>query len=396
MASVQSVRTNNLYQVNFRADDRQTRPNDPPMLVRNQKADSFEKEKKKQKRRNNIITGVSVASGIAIIAMVLAQFGVFKGANKSQQKELGYLMEEDFKAMIKDFTGEKSFEEMQLPPKLKQKLLEIKDKIAREGIYKDMKLPSNTKAMLLYGPPGTGKNTFTYALAKMFPDAMLFEMDMTRIAAPYYGVPEKNLQNATNYALKLAADLKAKDPNKKLIIFLDEIDRILLQDSGNGAKHSNDILTEFKRCFNSLKKCDNVTIIGATNKEIDATIGRLEGTGVLDEAMLNRFGDKIKVERPIPEAVATSIAEHFKGAKRIDAELLDAKNPKLMEFCNIVTGDKHKFSFRTLEDNIYDKIVPPDKGNLTIGEFVDAAINSKEAIFLEDSEIEALKKLKTK
>ena len=104
MASVQSVGTSNLYQVNFRADNRNQRQSDPPMLVRNQQADQFEKEKKKQKRKNNIITGVSVASGLAIIAMVLAQFGVFKGGNKAQQKELGYLMEEDFKAIL-DPTG---------------------------------------------------------------------------------------------------------------------------------------------------------------------------------------------------------------------------------------------------------------------------------------------------
>ena len=80
-------------------------------------------------------------------------------------------------------------------------------------------------------------------------------MDMTKIVAPYYGVPEKNLQNSTNYALALANELKQK--NKKLIVFLDEIDRVIMQDSGSGSKHSNDILTEFKRCFNLLKNHDN-------------------------------------------------------------------------------------------------------------------------------------------
>lgn len=83
MTSVQSVKYN-LCPVNFKADNR-SRQSDPPMLVKNQKADNFEKEKKKQKRKTNIMTGISIASALAIVSMAIFTIKGMRGSSEDRR-----------------------------------------------------------------------------------------------------------------------------------------------------------------------------------------------------------------------------------------------------------------------------------------------------------------------
>lgn len=83
MTSVQGLRnTNNLYQVNFK---RQTNQNTQPMVYTNPQADKFEKEQKKQKWKNGLITGLSVASTALFTIFLATSLKQAKGGKEEQQ-----------------------------------------------------------------------------------------------------------------------------------------------------------------------------------------------------------------------------------------------------------------------------------------------------------------------
>lgn len=398
MLNIQTVGTVNTPKpVNFRAgEDQRTqvpRITQPPMLNQDQMVRMMQEQKKKEKKQKagrTLMTVLQVAALLSMVAIGIPAIKSLLGKGGTQAaNEIGLKTEKDFARMFKNVSHEKSIEEMFLTPELENKMKEIKDKIARATLYNKMNLPQSVKAMLLYGPPGTGKNTFTYAITKFFPNARLFELDVAYLTSAYHGVTEQNIRNATNFVLKEADKLKAAGKSEKIIVFCDEVDRVMMQDSGNGAKLSNDVLTQFKKCFNDLKAHDNVVIIGATNKQIDAAKALAEGSGMLDDAMANRFGDKIEVVRPTANAIENAIKQRFANAEMIDKSLKDGCN-ELTTLAKTVQGDQHKFSYRTLQDNIFEKIVPPENGNLTVDHIIEAAIKSKDSIFLTKTEAQSL------
>ena len=399
------------YRPSFKAGEDQfvrqqpviTRP--PMMDQQTMMMKAMEEQKKKQKNqelKSNIATGVSVLSGLAIIGMLGLHIASMKGKGpaKEQMKELGLLVKEDFQKMYKDCSKELGFDGMYLDKGLNDKITEIGDKLARADIYKDCGLPETTKAMMLFGPPGTGKNTFTYALAKMFnekfPGSKLICADMTKIVAPYVGIPEKNLSNFADYAIAEAKALKAQNPKAKYIIFWDEIDRVAMIDHSSGAKHSNDLQTEFKTCFNRLLAEDNIVIIGATNKELDQKLAAKAGTGVIESALADRFGDKIRVNNPISKAMQHFISKHFKDAPKAADNLKDMTDGnRLAQFCDIITAEEHNFSYRNIKA-IIEKIKPADDKTVSLNELIDATIKFKDGISLSEADIRALEALKTK
>jgi AAA+ superfamily predicted ATPase len=381
--------------LNFKSDNnkyqyyRQTPTLDQDSFVLENALKQQEKQQKKQNIKNNVMTTLQVGALLSMIAIGLPTILSLFGKKGVGDQQLGLLSSKQFSSFFKDVSKEKSIDEMFLTPELKSKMKEIQDKISRAEIYQKMNLPQSSKAMLLYGPPGTGKNTFTYAITKFFPNAKLFEFDVAAMTSPYHGITEQNIRNATNYVLKEANALAKKGSKEKIVVFCDEVDRVMMQDSSNSSKLSNDVLTQFKKCFNDLKQNDNVVIIGATNKHIDPRKAMIEGTGLLDEAMANRFGDKIEVVRPNAEAIENAIVQKFGSAESVDKTLTE-KNKTLRDVCDLITGDKHRFSFRTLQDNIFEKIIPPKNGDLNIDQVIEAAINSKDSIFLEKSEMQKL------
>lgn len=385
----------NVVHASFKAQAPDTFVRQPSLEEQRMRAiQQHQKEQQSQKRKQNVSTWVAIGAGLAIIASVVMNAIVMKKAGSPEKmQELGGLVEEDFKKMFIDVSKERSFDRLFLEENSANKLAEIRSKIAEAAEYKMRNLPETVKAMLLFGPPGTGKNSFTYALAKEL-GAEVFSMDMSKIIGPFAGMPEKNLQAVTEYILKYAAEMKAKNPGKKLILFMDEIDRVIMRDFSPSMHHSDGIMSEFKQCFNRLYEADNIIIIGATNKEVDAAKGLAEGMGMLDPTMLNRFGDKIRVNLPKKEAVANAIVDRFKGSKYVDEELLDPNNKKLLDFLDIITGEKHEFSFRTLNLELIPKITPVKGKNLSINDLIDAAMKAKEGLLLDKTDIEALEKLK--
>lgn len=289
MVSVENINGNNVYKTNFRADDRRQQPvvTQPPMYVRtqpnNNEIDEFRKEQKKQKRKNNIITGVSVASGLAIIAMVLAQFGIFgRGAGAGGFK----ISNLEFKNLSKDPNIFDIRTSKSLHPKVKNFFTELLEKgeipedIARRaGILGE----GGTNSVLLLGGSGVGKTEVIKAYAKAA-NADYVAIKLSDFSNSYINGTSKNITEMINALIKRAKE----NPDKQLVISLDEVDalvKITTHDtSGEVAKNRQSLLTG----MDSLLELPNVKLFTSSNAKVES----------LDGAFLRRCGYNFEVPMP--------------------------------------------------------------------------------------------------
>ena len=333
---------NNLYRVNFRADGDQFvrksgQKNTRPAILQQQQdpylrmLEKQQKEEKKKNFWNKVALFTSIGAGIAIIAgLFLSRKGVSstKGATE---------------IITHDVSKEKAFEEMCLPEELKKVISDLKIKIERsEHLAK--KGYKNGGGIMLYGEPGGGKNAFTYALTKyyqkLFPGSELIMVDVNKFKGMYNGETENNIIRFVEEIQKRAGN----NPNKKYLIYLDEFDSIARKVTGANAESAASFQNAFKTTLNNLFEIPNVQVIAATNKAAKGQpIEKL-----LDEAIVNRFAEKIHVPLPTKEAIKTSFIEHFSKLPKevVDPELLNANSKKLDAFCEYIVQDSHHASFR--------------------------------------------------
>jgi SpoVK/Ycf46/Vps4 family AAA+-type ATPase len=246
----------------------------------------------------------------------------------------------------------------------------------------------------MYGPPGTGKNTFAYAIAKEFKGAKFVDMDVSKMNSKWHGESEQNILGTMKAAIKYAH----KHPNEKIFVFIDEIDSVMMQDKGNGAKLSQDILNAFKKGFNGLTKEKNIIVIGATNLRINPELAKAEGK-LLDTAMLDRFGEKVLVDLPDKEQIKIAITNFYNNPERemIDGALKDIKNPTLDKIAEFLAKPEHQTSFRKIEDGICKRAGRKTAigKDVTMDDFIEAIKYHKANLNITDDEMNAfLKSLK--
>ena len=166
----------------------------------------------------------------------------------------------------------------------------------------------------------------------------------------------------------------------------------MMVDNSSLAKHSNDVLNEFKRSFTEkLCKRDNIITIGATNLEIDSSKAAMSiGGKTLDTAMLDRFQSKILVPNPEKNQVIQSMAMHYANCDKVSSELKDVNNPKMIKLGEFLS--KHNISFRKLE-SIYNEAANSTAGadkNLNFSDIVKAMRTMKEDLKLTNEEIDGI------
>ncbi len=369
----------------------------------NYQQDMFEKQQKQEKRQKwSTIGSVTLAAAFGIMALVALmklkpEMDMIKASKKAAKEQAKYYEKAAKNINEADKTAElmhiyenignaKSINDLVLPDSLIETTKEVLNqiKLAQEVLERG---GEGSKSLLLYGPPGTGKTTFAKAIAKEL-KAKFASIDMTKLSSKYIGETEKNLNamidkicaDADAALAKYNSELskvigedivkegnkkkiaqaieKAKKEGKKIpemertVVFCDEIDSVIMVDTGSSAKYSNDILNEFKKMFTEkLGKRENIVVIGATNLEIDATKAALEGKS-LDKPMLDRFASKIRVPNPDKRQIKNSIIKHYQGATLVDTDLTDAS--KIDKLAKFMAEEKHNISFRTLE-NIFNK-----------------------------------------
>ncbi len=340
------------------------------IMAERQKA---EKKAKRKRRWKDGLQVVALLSSIALAAVFI--WNLTKGADMGKsKKELSKIWE--------DLTKADSIDDMALPKNLKEIVKTIKSN-ATDGKLISEKGGKPINSILLYGPPGTGKTTFAKAIAKMFPEAKFASLDVTSLGSEFSSVTERNINNAVDLICKEARE----NPTKKFFVFIDEIDSVMMVDSGFGAKHSNDILNEFKKCFTEkLGKCENIITIGATNLPIDVEKGIILGGKALDKPMLDRFAEKILVDLPTAEQIQNAIAKHYTGRRLVDDALKDPS--KLKEFAEHLVKGKD-VSFREI-GYLFNKAAALTEGEtkVTIKELAKAVLEKKEQLKLPKESLE--------
>lgn len=328
--------------VNFRATANPYEPMD---------VDTFIKQQKKEQKKAKVNQGIYYAFLGTLGASAIASIYYMRKQNKSLEKPVNELKE-----IWSDLTKSSKLDDMALPDSLKKFTSKFKNSVENPDILK-ARGGRPTKSLLLYGPPGTGKTTFAKALAKEFPDSKFASLDVTSLGSEYQSVSERNL----NKAVDMICQEADKDPAKKFFVFIDEIDSVMMVDNGMGAKHSNDMLNEFKKCFTEkLGKRKNIITIGATNLPIDVEKGIALGGKKLDRPMLDRFSEKVLVDLPTKEQIANSVKYHYRDANLVSDKLKNGSN-ELNIISEFLAKKEHNTSFRTL-DSIYDATAASIKG----------------------------------
>lgn len=329
--------------------------------------DTFIKQKDKQqkqaKRKQNILTGLQAGAMLAIIASVGFAFFGSKFLGKSD-KALRQMMERDLSKV-------KGFKDLNYNQEITEFVNNWKQSLENPQLLKD-KGGEPIRTALLYGPPGTGKTTFVEAITKMFPDTKLFDLNVTQMGSEYQSVGERNFKNAIDLICKEAD----KNPKKKFIVLIDEIDSVMMTDNSLNAKHSNDMLNEFKKAFTEkLKKRDNIFTFGATNLDIDMEKGMTIGKKMLDRPMLDRFDEKVLIGLPNSKQLAQTIANNYSKAAKVPEVLKSADSREVKAIAEFL--EKHGSSFRTLE-SLYKKSGTLSAEELTMKDFA-KAIKGKQA-----------------
>lgn len=150
----------------------------------------------------------------------------------------------------------------------------------RPDLFRGIRAPG--KGLLLFGPPGTGKTMIGKCIASQS-KATFFNISSATLTSKWVGEGEKMVKAMFAIARVMAPT----------VVFIDEIDSLLLQRNDSDHESSRRMKTEFLLQFDGCGTEDEekLLIVGATN--------RPEG---LDEAARRRFTKRLYVPLPDIEA----------------------------------------------------------------------------------------------
>ena len=232
--------------------------------------------------------------------------------------------------------------DLALPNDLKETIERLMNRIKNPQAFVEKGGVTNN-AILLYGPPGTGKTTVAKAITREIKNAELFSVDLSTIQGSLVGESEKNLDKV----IKNTCQYAKLNPNKKIVLLMDEFDSVAIKDNGSSNQQFHaSLLNVLKRGISEkLSQHDNIILIATTNAELEKTQG-LSWVQTLDSAIADRFGEQIRVERPTAEQFARAIANHYKGLEKVEDVLKNETNTGVIDIAKQLADNKR--SFRTL------------------------------------------------
>lgn len=258
-----------------------------------------------------------------------------------------------------------TLKELALPKILDETVDKVLYKINNQTEYIE-KGGSGINSILLYGPPGTGKTTFSKAISKAIPNSRFASIDLSAIEGKYVGDTQGNLNKMVDEVCNFAKS----NPDKKVVVLLDEIDSFALENtaSSNQDYHSK-VLNALKTALSDkLGQQKNIITIAATNVDIDSK----STTDVkLSAPILDRFGEKIKIENPTSSQFQRAIANHYSNKTKVASYLKEADSKEVIEISKKL--EEKKYSFRKLQ-TLFDNaaLINQESPKVTFREIMNA------------------------
>jgi len=148
--------------------------------------------------------------------------------------------------------------------------------MVRPDIFKGLRGPP--KALLLFGPPGTGKTLIGKCIASQS-KSTFFSISASSLTSKWMGEGEKMVRALFHVAASAAP----------AVVFIDEIDSLLMQRTEGENESTRRIKTEFLVQMDGAKNAKgSILVIGATNRPQE-----------IDEAARRRFVKRLYV--PLPD-----------------------------------------------------------------------------------------------
>lgn len=175
---------------------------------------------------------------------------------------------------LKDVGGQKQ---------AKKQIEQILDRIKKEALYKKL-WAKVEKGIIFEWPTGTGKTLLARVIATEV-DAMIYNIKSTDIqSGSHLNEGAKNMKLLFKFLRE-----KRKKSSKRIIVIFDEMDTLFWKRwaSINASQEDAKVVNAFLSEQNGMDDIENVIFIGTTNRR-----------NMIDEAVLRRFGDEVKVDLP--------------------------------------------------------------------------------------------------
>ncbi|MBQ4115260.1 ATP-binding protein [bacterium] len=367
------VENNNVKKLSFKAEkDSFVKTSQSPFVNRQlQIQEAREKEIKKQKRKQNLSWALGIgASATIILALagpyVMKLFG--KGGEGITDSLRSTLEKNATNIKPVDVSNMRIHKRESICDDLLKALDDIMEKLKRSDI--EAKKGRRATALMMEGPGGTGKTEQANQLAKTiiekYPGSEYYIPDLSVIDSS--GIKGQSEQMMVEISNKLGAraDAFLAEANgdarkaKKVIVLLDEFDKVAMKDNSLNAKNSNDSVSTLKILINALKKRNNVVLIANTNKA-----DSLEG------AIDSRMATKVTVGYLTKKQQKAAFEEWIES---VDKNLIDTSlRQKIDKIAEIITREGHEPDFRKFEELIDNAIINSKEGEaIVLKDMVDA------------------------
>jgi len=279
----------------------------PPMLdqeaMMRKAIEDQKKAQKKQKLKQNLSWGISIASGVAIIAMVLMSIRT----NRLQTKELEKMLGEQKKGKVdsefykrfiklKDKAGVVSVKEKSTDPLFAEQVLQIKRNIkAPKWLKQLIGVEDEARFFYIHGPSGVGKSYGMEQMAKEL-DANYLRVQFSDFGSEYQN---KSGRNMVEFFDNLVATCK-EHGDELFILNIDEADALFVK----AGSHNPEEALKFRSAFiNAIDKAQGE----AKNLIVGCTTNYAPNHPNIDAASLRRIPGRIQFELPKAEQIEALI-----------------------------------------------------------------------------------------
>lgn len=277
-------------------------------------------EQKKQKGKNNKNISAQVALGLVALSSVW----MLVRTDKTRIQKIVAEEKKDIKSRFRSGSFEveiynfkndknvKSLDELSGLENVKE-FIDNYQLLLENPTVKHEHNVQDFSSILFWGVPGTGKTSAAKGIAKKL-NADYIQIDKEFFDSMFVSEAPKIL---TKMFEQIEQHAKSY-PQKRIIVFMDEIDGSISINRGSTSNHTEDITNTLKKSITYLQEeCDNIIFIGATNKD-PSGIKSDNSTVRLNPAVLSRFKYQMEIGLPNKNAICDAWGKLMKTSSGKD------------------------------------------------------------------------------